>query len=40
MQSFLHSVGEYLTPVLRESNFAETGLLTPDEVRARAGIRF
>lgn len=31
MQSFLHSIGELLTPVLRESNFAATGRLTPDE---------
>lgn len=31
MQSFLHSVGERITPILRESNFEETGRLTPEE---------
>ena len=32
MQSLLHSVGEYLTPTLKNSNFLETGRLTPEEV--------
>jgi len=32
MQNLLHSVGEYLTPTLRHSNFLETGRLTPEEV--------
>ena len=31
MQSFLHSVGERITPILRESNFEESGRLTPEE---------
>ena len=31
MQNLLHSVGEALTPILKESNFLETGRLTPDE---------
>lgn len=32
MQSFLLSVGEKFTPLLKESKFSETGRLTPDEV--------
>lgn len=31
MQRVLHSVGEYLTPALKTSNFRETGRLTPEE---------
>ena len=32
MQSFLLSVGEKFVPILKESNFRETGRLTPEEV--------
>lgn len=32
MQSIIQAVGEYLVPVLQESNFAKTGKLTPKEV--------
>lgn len=32
MQNILHAVGEYLTPTLKQSNFLETGRLTPEEV--------
>lgn len=31
MQSLFHTVGEYLTPTLKNSKFRETGRLTPDE---------
>lgn len=31
MQSLLHGVREYLTPVLTESSFEDKGLLTPEE---------
>jgi hypothetical protein len=33
MQNLLHSVGEFLTPTLKKSNFTETGRLTPEEVK-------
>lgn len=32
MQSFLLSVGEKFIPILKNSKFKETGLLTPEEV--------
>jgi hypothetical protein len=32
MQSFILNVGEKFVPVLKESNFRETGRLTPEEV--------
>lgn len=31
MQRVIHTVGEYLTPTLKDSKFRETGRLTPDE---------
>lgn len=35
MQSLLYSVGEMLTPLLRDSRFLESGVLTPEEVGSR-----
>jgi len=31
VQTILYNIGEYLSPVLKESNFESTGVLTPDE---------
>ena len=31
MQNFLHGIGEYITPVLKESRFRQAGVLSPEE---------